>query len=105
MRSNKPIEITMKIPFPINEPDWNGVIYIKEAIEKAVQKYKRGALLMMIKDENDTVIGHIEQLELSDDCEVIAHGSCYFGGTSEQGIIDNNIVSDFNFISFGICKK
>ena len=105
MRSNKPIEITMKIPFPINEPDGNGTIYIKEAIEKAVQKYKRGALLMMIKDENDTVIGHIEQLELSDDCEVIAHGSCYFGGTNVQGIIDNNIVSDFNFISFGICEK
>ena len=83
MRSNKPIEITMKISFPINEPDRNGAIYIKEAIEKAVQKYKCGALLMMIKDENDTVIGHIEQLELSDDCEVITHGSCYFGGTNE----------------------
>ena len=105
MRSNKPIEITMKIPFPINEPDGNGAIYIKEAIEKAVQKYKRDAPLMMIKDENGTVIGHIEQLELSDDCEVIAHGSCYFGGTNEQGIIDNNIVSDLNFISFGICEK
>ena len=105
MWSNKPIEITMKIPFPINEPDGNGVIYIKEAIEKAVQKYKRGAPLMMIKDEIGTVIGHIEQLELSDDYEVIAHGFCYFGGTNEQGIIDNNIVSDFNFISFGICKK
>ena len=40
MRSNKPIEITMKIPFPINEPNGNGVIYIKEAIEKVVQKQK-----------------------------------------------------------------
>ena len=40
MRSNKPIEITMKIPFPINEPDGNGAIYTKEAVEKAVQKYR-----------------------------------------------------------------
>ena len=60
---------------------------------------------MMIKDEIGTVIGHIEQLELSDDCEVITHGFCYSSGTNEQGIIDNNIVSDFNFISFGICEK
>ena len=36
MRSNKPIEITMKIPFSIDEPYWNGAIYTKEAIEKAV---------------------------------------------------------------------
>ena len=104
MRSNKPIEITMKIPFPINEPDGNGAIYTKEVVEKAVQKYKGGAPLIMIKDEIGTVIGHIEQLELSDNCEVIAHGFCYFGGTNEQGIIDNNIVSDFNFISFGISE-
>lgn len=58
----------------------------------------------MIKDEISTVIGHIEQLELSDNCEIIAHGFCYFGRTNEQGIIDNNIVSDFNFISFGISE-
>ena len=103
MRSNKPIEITMKIPFPINEPNGNGVIYIKEAIEKVVQKQKYKQCPAY--DENDTIISHIEQLELSDDCEVIAHGSCYFGGTNEQGIIDNNIVSDLNFISFGICEK
>lgn len=103
MRSNKPIEITMKIPFPINEPNGNGAIYIKEAIEKAVQKQKYK--WCPTYDENDTVIDHIEQLKLSDDYEVIVHGSCYFSGTNEQGIIDNNIVSDLNFISFGICEK
>ena len=102
MRNNKPIEITMKIPFPINEPDGNGTIYTKEVVEKAVQKYKSSAPLMMIKDDIGTVIGHIEQLELSDNYKVIAHGFCYFGGTNEQGIINNNIISDFNFISFGI---
>lgn len=105
MRSNEPIEITMKIPFPINKPDGNGVIYTEEAVEKAVQKFNSGSPLIMIKDEISTIIGHIEQLELSDNCEVIAHGFCYFGGTNEQGIIDNNIVSDFNFISFGISEK
>ena len=103
MRSNKSIEITMRIPFPINEPNGNGVIYIKEAIEKVIQKQKYKQCPTY--DENDTIISHIEQLELSDDCEVLAHGSCYFGGTNEQGIIDNNIISDFNFISVGICEK
>ena len=36
MRSNNPIKVTMKIPFPISKPDRNGIIYTKEAIEKAV---------------------------------------------------------------------
>ena len=105
MRSNEPIEITMKIPFPINKPDGNGVIYTEEAVKKAVREFDGGAPLMIVKDEIFTVIGHIEKLELSDNYEVIAHGFCYFGGTNEQGIIDNNIVSDFNFISFGISEK
>ena len=105
MRSNNPIKVIMKIPFPISKSDRNGTIYTKEAVEKAVQKYNNGAPLMMIKDEIGTVIGHIEQLELSDDCEVIAHGFCYFGETNEQGVIDNNIVSNFDFISFGISEK
>lgn len=45
MRSNEPIEITMKIPFPINKPDGNGVIYTEEAVEKAVQKFNGGTHL------------------------------------------------------------
>ena len=95
----------MKIPFPINKPDGNGVIYTKEAVEKAVQKFDSGSSLIMVnKDKIDTIMGHIDQLELSDDYKVTAHGFCYFGGTNEQGIVDNNIVSDFTFISFGISE-
>ena len=105
MRSNNPIKITMEIPFPISEPDRNGIIYTKEAVEKAVREFDGGAPLMMVKDEIGTVIEHIEKLELSDNYEVTVHGICYFGGTNEQGIIDNNIVSDFNFISFGISEE
>lgn len=43
MLSNNPIKITMKIPFPINEPDRNGIIYTKEAVEKAVREFDGGA--------------------------------------------------------------
>ena len=39
MRSNNPIKVTMKIPFPISKPDRNGIIYTKEAIEKAVREF------------------------------------------------------------------
>ena len=42
MRSNNPIKITMTIPFPISEPDRNGTIYTKEAIEKAVREFDGG---------------------------------------------------------------
>lgn len=104
MLSNNPIKVTMKIPFPINEPDRNGVIFTKEAIEKAVREFDGGAPLVIIKDEIGTVIGHIEKLELSDNYEVTAHGICYFGGTCEVGDIEDNAMTDFRFLSFGISE-
>ena len=104
MQSNNPIKITMKIPFPISEPDRNGIIYTKEAVEKAVREFDGMAPLMMVKDEIGTVIRHIEKIELSDDYEVTAHGVCYFGGTCEEGDVKNNTVTDFKFISFGISE-
>ena len=38
MRSNNPIKVTMKIPFPISEPDRNGNIYTKKEIENMPDK-------------------------------------------------------------------
>lgn len=105
MRSNEPIEIIMKIPFPISEPDRNGNIYTKKAVEKAVREFDNGIPLIMIKDKVKTIIGHIEKLELSDNYEVTAHGICYFGGTCEEGDVKDNTVTDFNFTSFGICEE
>lgn len=104
MRSNEPIEIIMKIPFPINEPDRNGVIYTKEAIEKAVERFDGGVPLIMVKDEVGTVIGHIHSAELSENYEVTAHGEVFFGGTSDEGDVKNNTVTDFRFLSFGISE-
>ena len=47
MRSNNPIKIIMEIPFPISEPDRNGIIYTKEAVEKAVREFDGGTPLIM----------------------------------------------------------
>ena len=47
MRSNNPIKVTIKIPFPISKPDRNGIIYTKEAIEKAVREVDGGTPLIM----------------------------------------------------------
>ena len=47
MRSNNPIKVTMKIPFPISKPDRNGIIYTKETIEKAVREFDGVAPLIM----------------------------------------------------------
>ena len=102
MWSNEPIEIIMKIPFPINEPDRNGAIYTKEAIEKAVEKFDGGVPLIIVKDEVETVIGHIHSAELSENYEVTVHGEVFFGGTSDEGDVKNDIVTDFRFLSFGI---
>lgn len=43
MRSNNIIKVTMKILFPISESDRNGIIYTKEAVEKAVREFDDGA--------------------------------------------------------------
>ena len=40
MQSNNPIKITMEIPFPISEPDRNGIIYTKEAVEKSCTRIR-----------------------------------------------------------------
>ena len=104
MQSTNPIKITMETPFPISESDRNGIIYTKEAVEKAVREFDGGAPLIMVKDEIGTVIGHIKKLELSDNYEVIAHGICYFGGTYEEGNVKDNTITDFRFLSFGISE-
>lgn len=105
MRSNNPIKVTMTIPFPVSEPDRKGVVYTKDAIEKAVKEFDGNVPLMTVTDEIGTVIGHIEKLELSDNYEVTAHGICYFGGTCEEGDVKDNTVIDFKFLSFGISEK
>ena len=47
MRSNNPIKVIMKIPFPISKPDRNGIIYTKETIEKAVREFDGGTPFIM----------------------------------------------------------
>ena len=107
MRSNSPIKITIEIPFPISsEPDRNRIIYTKEAIGKAAREFDGEApLMMVVKDEIGTVIGHIEKLELSDNYEVTTHRICYFGWTCEEGNVKDNTITDFRFLSFGISEK
>ena len=102
MWSNEPIEIIMKIPFPINEPDRNGAIYTKEAIEKAVERFDGGVPLIIVKDEVETIIGHIHSAELSENYEVTVYGEVFFGGTFDEGDVKNDVVTDFRFLSFGI---
>lgn len=106
MKSNKPIEITMKVPFPIEKPDRNGIIYTEDAIKNAVNNFTSSAPLRIWKDDICTVIGHVDNIELSDAFEITAHGVCYFGGTNEMANeIENNIVSSFELLSFGISEK
>ncbi len=37
------IEVTFRIPMPVDKPDLNGVIYSKDAIKKCLQKCKECA--------------------------------------------------------------
>jgi hypothetical protein len=48
MRSEN-IEVTFKIPIPVDKPDLNGVIYSKDAIKNA---YKNVNLLVYARKQN-----------------------------------------------------
>lgn len=77
----KNIKVKLTIPVPIDEPDGNGNIYTKEAIEKAVENFNPGIPLITFRRD---VIGTIDSLEMSPEQELIANGVIFYGGTCED---------------------
>ena len=110
MRS-KMIEITMKIP--IMETDCNGNKYNIDSIKEAVTTMKDIPILQFVKalknETNgseipvDNVVGHITNAKIEDD-KIIADGILYFGGTCENGDIQDGIFNTAYFTSIGITQ-
>lgn len=110
---NLKVQLTLTIPF--GYPDKNGVMYSKEAIEKAISDF--GGKLPIIYRDNDankegTVLGNTVGETCSvlwDDehqvCEVVVNGNVYYGGAD---IIANEIkdgaVTDFRITSVGLSR-
>lgn len=111
---NLKIELAFTIPF--GRPDKNGIVYSKEAVEKAVESFNRG--LPIIFRGNDSsgdevvignTIGETCSTLWNDEyqvCEVIVNGNVYFGGTEcVVNEIKDGVVNDFDIVSVGLSER
>lgn len=110
---NLKIQLALVIPF--GHPDKNGVMYSKEAIEKAVDDFNRK--LPILYRDNDlckdgVVVGNTVGETCSvlwDDekqvCEVVVNGNLYYGGTEcIANEVRDGVVTDFSIVSVGLSK-
>lgn len=108
---NLKVQIALTIPY--GRPNKNGVVYTKEAIEKAITSFE-GELPIIYRGNNSVkggmavgnTVGETCSVLWDDEqqvCEVIVNGNAYCGGAD---IIANEIkdgaVTDFRITSVGL---
>lgn len=110
---NLKVQLALTIPF--GRPDQNGVVYSREAIEKAISDFN-GKLPILYQDNDlckdgvvvGNTIGETCSVLWNDEqqvCEVIVNGNLYYGGADIiANEIKGNVITDFNIISVGISK-
>lgn len=80
------INITLKMPLPINNPDRNGVMYSKEAFQKAFEDAKNKPLEILLNNGSRTPIGVIQDITYIEDefgDYALVNGRIMYGGTCE----------------------
>lgn len=80
------INITMRMPLPVNNPDRNGVMYSKEAFKKAFKDVNGRPLEVLLNDGNRTHIGVIQDITYVEDefgDYALVNGRIMYGGTCE----------------------
>ena len=108
---NTKVKIT--IPIPIDKPDRNGVVYTKEAIEKAVNNLRTNLPILYGDGEADKkVIGatngnsHIINWDSENQiCKMTVDGIVFYSGAEiiVNGFEDGK-VTDFEIVSIGLSK-
>lgn len=102
------IEVTFKIPIPVDKPDLNGVIYSKEAIRNAYKNVKDVPIEMQNNDGEFFPIGVAQEVELIEDKNgmyVTGVGLVWHGGTEESVEIKDGNVTSFKVNGIGIAKE
>lgn len=105
------IEVTFKKKLPINEPDDNGIMYTKEAIQNAYKEAqsRNGLPIEFPNDKGEFIpIGSIHGIELIEDngeMYVEGYGIIYHGGTEENVEVNNKIVSSFSITGVGVASE
>ena len=102
------IEVTFKIPIPVDKPDLNGVIYSKEAIRNAYKNVKDVPIEMQNNDGEFFPIGVAQEVELIEDengMYITGVGLVWHGGTNESVEIKDGKVTSFKLNGIGIAKE
>lgn len=80
------INITMKMPLPVNNPDRNGVMYSKEALQKAFKDANGKPLEVLLNNGSRAVIGAIQDIAYVEDefgDYALVDARIMYGGTCE----------------------
>lgn len=102
------IEVTFKIPIPVDKPDLNGVIYSKEAIRNAYKNVKNISIEMPNNDGEFFPIGVAQEVELIEDKNgmyITGVGLVWHGGTEESVEMVDDKVASFHVSGIRIAKK
>ena len=102
------IEVTFRIPMPVDKPDLNGVIYSKDAIKNAYKNVKNVPIEMQNDKGKFLPIGVCQEAELIEDensIHVKGVGVIWHGGTEENVSIEENKVTSFNVTGIGFAKE
>ena len=111
--NNLKIKFALVIPF--DRQDDNGVVYSKEAVEKAIGSFEKQ--LPIVYRENKTnhdevvvgnTIGETRSVLWDDECqicEIIINGVLYYGGADcVINEIKDDVVVDFDIVNLGISQ-
>lgn len=85
------VKITLRIPI-LKGPDANGIMYTKEAVEKAIKE--ADATLPLLND-GGKVIGLVEDMKIIDK-EIVVDGIVFGAGTNDNVIRYKDILSKSN---------
>lgn len=102
------IEVTFKIPIPVDKTDLNGVIYSKEAIRNAYKNVKNIPIEIPCNDGRFLPIGVAQEIELiedENDMYITGVGLVWHGGTDESVEIKDSKVTSFKVNGIGIAKE
>lgn len=102
------IEVTFKIPIPVDTPDLNGVIYSKEAIRNAYKNVKDIPIKIPCSDGQFLPIGATQEVELIEDengMYITGVGLVWYGGIEESVEMVDGKVTSFHVCGIGIAKE
>ena len=102
------IEVSFKIPIPVDKPDLNGVIYSKEAIRNAYKNVKNIPIEIPNNNGEFFPIGVAQEVELiegENDMYIIGVGLVWHGDTDESVDIKDGKVTSFKVNGVRIEKE